>query len=248
MIRSSQHLIVIPAYNEEHALTSTIEKLTDLPSSFDVVVINDGSTDKTSAIAHQLASSWNGRLHVIDLVLNGGIRVAVQTGYRFAASRGIYTCVVQHDADGQHEAGDIAALVEHCCANDFDLCIGSRFLASQHDGFRSTRMRRLGITFLSKLIGVLAGQTASDPTSGFRCAGPRAWKLFAEHYPDDYPEPESLYYLLRNGLRVGEIPVRMHARQGGTSSINATRAVYYMAKVTLAICVDLIRSKEKMLA
>ncbi|MCP4891246.1 MAG: glycosyltransferase family 2 protein [Planctomycetaceae bacterium] len=244
MTRSSQHLIVISAYNEEHALTSTIEKLTSLPSSFDVVVINDGSPDRTSTIAHQLASSWKGRLHVIDLVLNSGIGEAVQTGYRFAASRGIYTCVVQHDADGQHEAGDIVALVEHCCANEFDLCIGSRFLTTEQVGFRSTRIRRLGIAFLSKLIGFLAGQTASDPTSGFRCAGPRAWKLFAEHYP----EPESLYYLLRNGLRVGEIPVRMHARQGGTSSINATRAVYYMAKVTLAICVDLIRPKEKMLA
>ncbi|MEM9826483.1 MAG: glycosyltransferase family 2 protein [Planctomycetota bacterium] len=242
-----RHLIVIPAYNEEKSLAGTIDKLSALPDHFDVVVINDGSTDQTSAVAHGLVPRWDGRLHVIDLVINGGIGVAVQTGYRFASSQCDYTCVIQHDADGQHHAGDIVALVRHCRRHDLDLCIGSRFIHESDDNFRSTRPRRLGIGFLSTLIGFLAGQRVSDPTSGFRCAGPRAWALFAEHYPDDYPEPESLYYCLRNGLRVGEMPVTMHARTEGVSSINATRAVYYMTKVTLAICVDLLRPKEKML-
>ncbi|TWT93517.1 glycosyltransferase family 2 protein [Neorhodopirellula pilleata] len=247
MSTTFRRLIVIPAYNEERSLACTIEKLASLPESFDVVVVNDGSSDGTSSIAHDLAASWNGRLHIIDLPLNGGIGVAVQTGYRFAESKGIYDYVVQHDADGQHESADIVSLVDYCQTHQLDLGIGSRFLPTEHNGFRSTRLRRMGIRFLSGLIGTLAGQSASDPTSGFRCAGPRAWQRFAEHYPDDYPEPESLYWLLRNGLRVGETSVRMHARQGGESSIGATRAVYYMAKVTLAICVDMLRPKEQTL-
>ena len=247
MSPASRHLIVIPAFNEERSLACTIGKLASLPESFDVVVINDGSSDHTSSIANALTASWNGRLHVIDLPLNGGIGVAVQTGYRFAASKGTYTYVIQHDADGQHESADIVSLIEHCETNGLDLCIGSRFLLAGVDGFRSSPVRRIGIRFLSGLIRMLAGQTASDPTSGFRCAGPRAWRQFAEFYPDDYPEPESLYWSLRNGLRVGETPVRMHPRQAGESSISATRAVYYMAKVTLAICVDMLRPKEQML-
>lgn len=241
------HLIVIPAFNEEGSLATTIEKLSGLPSTFDIVVINDGSSDNTSSIAHQLIPAWNGRLHVIDLPLNGGIGVAVQTGYRFAVSQGLYHCVIQHDADGQHESGDIVSLVEHAQGHDFDLCIGSRFLPGSVEGFQSTPVRRIGIRFLSTLISALTGQQVSDPTSGFRCAGPRAWRLFAEHYPDDYPEPESLYHLLRHGMRVGEKAVRMHQREGGTSSIKPSDAVYYMAKVTLAICVDMLRPKEQML-
>jgi glycosyltransferase involved in cell wall biosynthesis len=239
-----QHLIVVPAYNEERSLTHTITRLRILPSNFDVVVVNDGSSDSTSDLAHQLASEWHGRLHVVDLPINGGIGVAVQTGYRFALSRGHYKYVVQYDADGQHDSDDIIALVGFAQKLDLDLCVGSRFCEGANLSYRSTVMRRVGIRFLSRLIGLLGGQTTSDPTSGFRCAGPRAWTRFAEQYPEDYPEPESLYWLLRNGLRVGEMPVRMHPRLHGVSSIGSWRAVYYMTKVTLAILVDLLRRKE----
>ena len=102
----------------------------------------------------------------------------------------------------------------------------------------------LGIRFLGGLVSWLSGTRITDPTSGLRCAGPRAWRRFARRYPDDYPEPESLFWCLRHGLRVGEVPVRMFERQGGVSSIGVVSGAYYMIKVTLAILIERLRFKE----
>lgn len=248
MSQPNKNLVVIPAYNEQDSLPETIRRLQTLPEDFELLVVNDGSTDLTSALAHELARTSRRRLHVIDLPLNGGIGVAVQTGYLFAAQSQQYDYVIQFDADGQHEGQSIVALVAACEERDLDLCLGSRFLDPARVGFQSTLPRRLGIRFLSFLIRLLSGVRVTDPTSGFRCAGPRAWMDFASQYPDDYPEPESLYWCLRNGLRVGEIPVVMYERAAGTSSIGSWRALYYMVKVTLAILIDRLRPKEDPLA
>lgn len=243
MLPGRKHLVILPAYNEQGALRHTVARLQSLPEAFEILIVNDGSLDRTSQIAHELSFTSRLPLHVVDLPQNGGIGVAVQTGYLFAEKRGDYHFVLQFDADGQHNAGAIVALVEECERRNLDVCIGSRFLG-QGEGFRSTFTRRLGIRFLASLISAIAGTRVTDPTSGFRCAGPRAWKAFARRYPDDYPEPESLYWCLRNGLRVGELPVVMFERQGGISSIRALRPAYYMLKVTLGILVDLMRRPE----
>jgi glycosyltransferase involved in cell wall biosynthesis len=243
MLPGRTHLVVIPAYNEEGALRGTVAKLQSLPDQFELLIVNDGSTDGTSRIALDLTATSRLPLHVIDLPVNGGIGVAVQTGYLFAALRGTYHYVIQFDADGQHNENAIVALVEECERRNFDSCIGSRFLG-QSEGFRSTFTRRLGIRFLASLISFIAGTRVTDPTSGFRCVGPRAWQAFARRYPDDYPEPESLYWCIRNRLKVGEIPVVMFERQGGVSSIRSLRPAYYMLKVTLGILVDLLRRRE----
>jgi glycosyltransferase involved in cell wall biosynthesis len=239
-----RNLIVIPAYNEQESLPRTIAALQGLPADYELLVVNDGSTDRTSAVARELAATSRLKLHVIDLPLNGGIGVAVQTGYLFAAAAGYYRYVVQFDADGQHDAASIPALIAECEGQGLDICIGSRFQQVGDTAFRSTFLRRVGIRFLARLISLLGGIRVTDPTSGFRCAGPRAWREFAHRYPDDYPEPESLYWCIRNRLRVGEIPVVMYERNGGVSSIKTARAVYYMIKVTLAILIDLLRPKE----
>ena len=243
MLPLRKHLVVLPAYNEEGALRHTVSKLQALPDAFEILIVNDGSTDRTSQIAHSLAGTSRLALHVIDLPQNGGIGVAVQTGYLFADKTQRYHFVIQFDADGQHNADSIVALVEHCEQHQLDSCIGSRFL-QPGDGFQSTFTRRLGIRFLASLISFITGTRVTDPTSGFRCVGPRAWQSFAGRYPDDYPEPESLYWCMRNRLKVGEIPVTMYARQGGVSSIRALRPAYYMLKVTLGILVDWLRRKE----
>jgi glycosyltransferase involved in cell wall biosynthesis len=181
----------------------------------------------------------------VHLPLNCGIGVAMQTGYLFAAERGDYDYVVQFDGDGQHDASYVEVLVEMCRERRLDLCIGSRFLAHD-DGFRSTAARRAGIRLFRALIGALTGAMITDPTSGFRCAGRRAWSSFAQRYPDDYPEPESLFWCVRNGLRVGETPVRMRERRGGVSSIRRLKAAYYMFKVSGAIVLDRLRPQEMM--
>jgi glycosyltransferase involved in cell wall biosynthesis len=240
-----KHLIVIPAYNEEEALPLTVAALQALPEGYELVVVNDGSRDRTGAVARELARTSRVPLAVVDLPINGGIGVAVQTGYLFALRRGDYEYVIQFDADGQHPAESIPDLVEACRRDGLDLCIGSRFLKADSAGFRSTFARRLGIRFFCRLIRLLSGYRVTDPTSGFRCAGPRAWRSFARQYPEDYPEPESLFWCLRNRLRIGEIPVRMHERQGGTSSIRLWRTFYYMLKVSLSILFDRLRGAER---
>jgi glycosyltransferase involved in cell wall biosynthesis len=239
-----KNLVVVPAYNEEEALPPTVATLGRLPGEFEILIVNDGSHDATGRIAAELAAKGEGRIHVVHLARNSGIGVAVQTGYLFAQQQCGFEYVIQFDADGQHEASDIPALLTACRQSSLDLCVGSRFLDSPGGTFQSTRLRRLGIRFFARLISFLTGVRVTDPTSGFRCAGPRAWRRFAQFYPEDYPEPESLFWCARNGLRVGEIPSRMHERQGGVSSIRYLRSAYYMLKVTVAILLDCFRGKE----
>lgn len=239
-----KNLIVIPAYNEETALQRTVADLQDLPDDFEILVVNDGSQDRTEAVARTLARGSRLPLHVVTLSMNCGIGVAVQTGYVFAVQRGGYRYVIQFDADGQHDAAYILQLVTECEKKNLDLCIGSRFLNQEGGGFRSTFTRRLGIGFFAGLIRLLSGVRVTDPTSGFRCAGPRAWQNFARRYPEDYPEPEALFWCVRNKLKIGETPVRMRERQGGVSSIRRLRSVYYMLKVSLSILIDRLRALE----
>jgi len=238
-------LVIIPAYNEEEALPKTIADLQGLPEGFEVLVVNDGSRDRTGAVAADLARTSRLPMHVLNLPMNGGIGVAVQTGYLFARRRGCFKYAIQFDADGQHDAAYLPALVRTCEERALDLCVGSRFLQEGDGGeFRSTFTRRLGIRFFCGLIGLLTGARITDPTSGFRCAGERAWSRFARHYPEDYPEPESLFWCVRNELAVAEVPVRMRERQGGVSSIRSLKAAYYMLKVSLAILFDRLRARE----
>lgn len=239
-----RNLIVIPAFNEEEALPATVERLQRLPAGFEILIVNDGSTDRTRDVAESLANTSRLPLQVVHLPVNCGIGVAVQTGYRFAVADGGYDYVIQFDADGQHDAEFLPALVDRCRREQLDLCVGSRFLRDFGPGSRSTVTRRIGIRFFAWLIGLMSGTKVTDPTSGFRCLGPRAWRRFADSYPEDYPEPESLFWCARNKLRVGELPVRMFERQGGVSSIRKLKAAYYMVKVSLAILFDRIRRME----
>lgn len=239
-----KNLVVIPAFNEEAALPRTVATLERLPDDFEVLIVNDGSSDATASIADKLAATSTGRIHIVHLPQNSGIGVAVQTGYLFAEQHAGYQYVIQFDADGQHEAEDIPALVAACESHNLDLCVGSRFLEVREGSFQSTRLRRVGIRFFARLISLLTGVRVTDPTSGFRCAGPRAWQRFARFYPEDYPEPESLFWCVRNHLRVGEISSRMHERQGGVSSIRYLSSGYYMLKVTVAILLDWVRARE----
>jgi hypothetical protein len=237
-------LIVLPAFNESAALPRTVADLQALTGEYELLVVNDGSRDDTGPLAEELSRTSRLPLHVINLPFNGGIGVAMQAGYLFALKEGRYKYVVQFDADGQHDSRYVERLVAECEARGLDLCVGSRFLEREEGSYRSTFLRRQGSRVLSALIRLLSGAAATDPTSGFRCMGPRAWSYFATRYPDDYPEPESLFWCARNGLKIGEVPVRMRARLAGASSIRPWHSVYYMAKVCLAILVESVRTKE----
>lgn len=238
-----RQLVLIPAFNEEGSIAATVAGLQVLPDGYEVVVVNDGSTDRTGAAAERAAAASRMPVRVVHLPVNGGIGVAVQTGFLYALNSGRFEHVIQCDGDGQHDPAYIPALVERCRRDRLDLCIGSRFLDPTGAGDRSTRLRRVGIRVFVRLIGLLSGARVTDPTSGFRCAGPAAWRRFAHHYPEDYPEPESLHWCVRNRLRVGEVGVRMRARWHGVSSIRSWRTAYYMAKVSLAILIDRLRAE-----
>jgi len=239
-----KNLIVIPAYNEEESLSKTVASLQRLPKNYDIVIINDGSSDRTKEIAQRLISESRLKLQVINLPIHGGIGVAMQAGYLFAVRTEYSHYLIQFDADGQHDADYVEPLVKACKERDLDLCIGSRFLLDQEGNFRSTLRRRIGIRFYCFLIRLLSGLEVTDPTSGFRCLSPRVWKHFSEHYPDDYPEPVSLFWCARNKLKIGEVAVRMYEREAGISSIRYFKVFDYMFRVSLAILVDRLRMKE----
>ncbi len=220
-------LVIIPAYNEEKNLPGLLSKLKAEGKDYDIVVVNDCSTDRTLEVCR-----ING-VKTIDLPVNLGIGGAVQSGYKYARDNG-YDIAIQVDGDGQHEPAYIDALVDGI-KKGANLCIGSRFIEKK--GFQSTYLRRLGIRYFSGLIRFVTGKTVTDPTSGFRACDRAAIQLFARNYPMDYPEPETVVYALRSRLKVMEVPVRMNERVGGISSINWLRSVYYMIKVGLAVVI-----------
>lgn len=224
-------LLILPAYNEEETILSTVRQIQDaeMPPELEVdyVVINDGSADATERICREHY------IRCISLVQNLGIGGAVQTGYLYAALEG-YDIAVQFDGDGQHDIRSLGALTAPILSGECDFTVGSRFL-DDSSTFRSSVFRRIGINYLSLLIRLLTGHKIADVTSGYRAAGRRALEQLARSYPVDYPEPESLVQLFKQGLRVREVPVNMFQRSGGRSSISPLRSVYYMFKVTLAI-------------
>lgn len=227
-------LVIIPAYNEEEAIVSTVQSVID--AGFEYIVVNDGSKDRTLQVCRDHG------INVLDLPQNLGIGGAIQAGHKFAQRHG-YDIDIQFDGDGQHDARFLADLVKKV-EEGSDLVIGSRFLRAT-DGFQSTIMRRIGITWLSGCLHLFAGVQVTDPTSGFRACGRRAIDLFCQSYPIDYPEPESIAVAARSGLSLSEISVVMHERQGGVSSINALKSVYYMVKVSLAIVIACISHAKR---
>ncbi|WP_136290506.1 glycosyltransferase family 2 protein, partial [Streptococcus pyogenes] len=166
--------------------------------------------------------------------INLGIGGAVQTGYRYAQRCG-YDVAVQVDGDGQHNPCYLEKMVEVLVQSSVNMVIGSRFITKE--GFQSSFARRIGIKYFTWLIALLTGKKITDATSGLRLIDRSLIERFANHYPDDYPEPETVVDVLVSHFKVKEIPVVMNERQGGVSSISLTKSVYYMIKVTLAILV-----------
>jgi len=234
MVPSERILVIIPAYNEERSIGKVIEDVKTHFQQADILVINDGSTDDTSGKAK------NCSVTVLDLPYNLGIGGAMQAGYKYAFEKE-YDVAIQVDGDGQHAPKEIRKLFENLVKNGNDMTIGSRFLG--RSAYRASTMRRVGIVILSMVVSVLIRQKVTDPTSGFRAASRKAIRVFALDYPQDYPEPEVLVLLSRNGLKIEEVPVKIEQRSYGESSITNIRAIYYMIKVLLAIFVDCFKKK-----
>ncbi len=227
----ARRLVIVPAFNEAASIAEVVADLRRAAPDFDVLVIDDGSTDATAACVPQAAG-------VISLPFNLGIGAAMQTGYRYAAENG-YDVAVQVDGDGQHPATEIRKLLRRLEAGDADLVIGSRFL--EPGEYQQSPARAAGSRILQYLLRLLAGERITDCTSGFRAANRNVIQAFAHWYPDDYPEPEVVLLLHRAGYRVAETPVRMRQRSNGETSITLVRGLYYVVKVAVALLLDTMR-------
>ena len=222
----------MPAYNEEKTIAATIECFRELKLPYDLIVVNDGSRDRTAEILAELGVTS------ITLPYNLGLGGAMQTGYRYARRHG-YDIAIQLDADGQHDPKDLPRLVEAVQQTGAGLVIGSRFVAPT--GYHAPLDRRLAMIFFSQLISLIVGYRLTDTTSGYQAINRQVIELFAEWYPSDFAEVEGMVYLHRRGIRIHEIPVRMYERQGGVSSISAIRGLFLSIKATLAVLISLLQ-------
>ncbi len=226
-------LMIIPAYNEQDSILNTYRSIYEYNKShtnkkLDVIVINDGSKDKTEDILQE-----NGIPH-IHLVHNLGIGGAVQTGYKYAFENG-YDIAVQFDGDGQHDVNYVRNICEPIEEGRADFVIGSRFVEEKDGNFRSSAARRIGIKLISFFIKLTTGHVVKDTTSGFRAVGKEVIKEFAREYPTEYPEPITTTVLLRKGYKMKEVSVLMHEREAGNSSISSFKSAYYMINVIMNI-------------
>jgi glycosyltransferase involved in cell wall biosynthesis len=227
-----RRIAIVPALNEEETVGRVIDEIRAFDPGFDVVVVDDGSTDRTAGMAADRGA------HVLRLPFNLGIGGAMQTGYRFAFERS-YDIAVQIDGDGQHDPQQLPAILGPVLDGAADLCVGSRFAGESP--YRSSFARRVGIRIFAGVVSAVVRQKLTDTTSGFRAVNRRGIALFAADYPHDYPEVEATVMCVKHKLRLVEVPVAMRERGGGASSITALRSIYYMAKVLLAIFVGLFR-------
>lgn len=228
-------LIVIPAYNEQNNILKVIRDVREHLPEFDILVINDCSRDGTSTTAKKAEG-----VKVVDLPVNLGIGGAVQTGFKYAYNEG-YDFMVQIDGDGQHMAKEVDKLYSTMIQSGSDMVIGSRFLDVR--SFQTSWSRRMGIKVFYYLFKMLIQTKVTDSTSGFRMYNRKSIALLSKYYPDDYPEPDAIILLKKNGLRIGEVGVEMREREHGESSITPLKSGYYMAKVILSIFFTYTRTR-----
>ena len=232
-IPAERIMALIPAYNEEGAITAVIEGVRrELPQA-DIVVIDDCSTDRTSAVARAAGAE------VVRIPYNLGIGGAVQTGLKFAREHN-YDIVIRLDGDGQHDPAEIPMLFAAVITGKADAVFGSRFI--DNDSTMSIPIsRRAGIKTFAFLVTILTGHKATDTTSGFMGANKYAIDILADYLPQDYPEVEGRIILHKAGLTTLELPARMRSRMAGISSINSWRSMYYAVKVSIAALIGAMK-------
>ena len=232
-----QVIIIIPAYNEERNIPSLIEKIRCKISEADILIIDDGSADRTARVAEKAGAL------VASLPFNMGYGAALQTGFKYAL-KNRYRYVVQMDADGQHDPASIRKLLDEVKREDADVVIGSRFMSGDNS-YKAPLVKRLGMRLFGMIASMITGQPVTDPTSGFQALNRDAMRFYASpYYPVDYPDADVIIMLHRAGLRIREVAVTMHARKEGTSMHSGLKPVYYVFKMFMSMFVTLLRDDK----
>ncbi len=230
------YLIVIPAYNEEEHIANVIDSTKKDNPQADILVVNDGSTDNTSALAKQRGAE------VLDLPFNIGYGGAVQTGFRFAVEHA-YDFTVTLDGDGQHDPASVKALIDTMEREKADVVIGSRFIEGS---YRMGFLRKIGVRLFSWIARLYGGMRISDPTSGFQLLDRKAFSYLArdDNYPLDYPDVNIVMALHKMDFKIVEAPVRMKEKLKGKSMHSGFRPAVYVLRMCLAILMIFLRKED----
>lgn len=225
-------LIVMPALNEQESVADVIREAYEKLPGVSILVVDDGSTDATAEVAKRAGAT------VASLPFNLGVGGAMRVGFNYALEHG-YDNVVQVDSDGQHDPAGVEALVARL--DVADVVLGARF-AGEGD-YSVKGPRRWAMVVLSTILSRIAKTKLTDTTSGFRASGPRAVRLFADHYPSEYlgDTIESLVIAARSGCTIEQLPVAMRPRAGGTPSHNPIKAAKYLGRAMIALVFALVR-------
>jgi glycosyltransferase involved in cell wall biosynthesis len=222
----------MPALNEEESVAAVVAEVFAKLPGVSCLVVDDGSTDATAARAGAAGAT------VVRLPYNLGVGGAMRVGFRYALDNG-FDNVVQVDSDGQHDPGSVPGLVEKL--ETVDLVLGARFAGKGE--YTVHGPRRWAMVVLAFIISRVARTRLTDTTSGFRATGPRAVRLFAEHYPAEYlgDTIESLVIAARAGCLIDQIPVAMRPRAGGVPSHNPFKSMTYLGRAVMALVFALMR-------
>jgi glycosyltransferase involved in cell wall biosynthesis len=234
--RPGPPIIIVPAWNEQLTVGDTVREIRAATPDLPVLVVSDGSTDRTAEVARQAGAL------VLELPFNLGVGGAMRAGFRYAVRHG-HPAAVQVDADGQHDPAEVPLLLEKL--TEADVVIGARF-STPDDEYRVRGPRKWAMVVLSKVLSRLAKTRLTDVTSGFKASGGRALAVFAEHYPVEYlgDTVESLVIALRAGCRVTQVPARMRPRRGGNPSHRPVKSMIYLFRAGFALLLALIRRWE----
>lgn len=229
-------LVLIPAYNEGAGIAGVIAGIRRVVPGYDILVVNDGSSDTTVRIAETAGAM------VASHPFNLGYGVAIQTGYKYAYEQG-YDVIVQLDGDGQHDPTSIPALLRPILAHEADFALGSRFL--EEGDYKPDWSRKMGMSLFRILVSWKTGSRITDSTSGFQAFNRKVIRFFtSEAFPNDYPDADVLITLYLAGFRITEVPVRMFMNINGTSMHRGLMPLYYIFKMLLSISVLLFRRKR----
>ncbi len=223
-------MVIIPAYNE----AGNIKRVVDgLKGKYDYVIVNDGSRDETAEICR--AEGYN----MLDLPINLGLAGAFQTAVQYAYELG-YDYIIQFDGDGQHKSEYIDGMLEFAEKGGYNIVIGSRFVGHG----KPFNFRMVGSRMISLFIRMMTGKKIEDPTSGMRLFDVRVMKCMAYEF-NMAPEPDTIAYFIKCGMKVGEYPVDMQEREIGESYLNFANSIKYMWKICFSILLLLVVRKRK---